>query len=74
MNLTILTDKTPVLYEDTSDHCNIKATKLCERTNPYQFIVNTKNVAPFRTSNYNLAKETDLHCWTSMYNCCKKNF
>ena len=74
IDLTILTDNTPILYKNTSDHCDIKATKLCEHTNPYQFLVNTKNVAPFRKNNDNLAKETDLHCWTSMYNCCKNNF
>ena len=43
---------------------------------PFQYLVNTKNVAPARWTLYDtpiLAKETDLHCWTSMYNCCKNN-
>ena len=70
-----LVDETPVLYSN-KDHCNIKAINLCQRTNPFQYLVNTKNVAPARWTLYDtpiLAKETDLHCWTSMYNCCKNN-
>lgn len=76
-----LVDKsTPILYNTNKDTCVIKADNLCQHTNPYQFLVNTKNTFPPKWTkdslyeNVELTKETNLNCWNHMYNCCKQYF
>lgn len=80
--INALVDKsTPVLYNTSKDtSCVIKADNLCQHTNPYEFLVDTKNTFPPKWTkgniyeNVQLTKETSLNCWNHMYNCCKQNF
>ena len=67
--MNILMDNTPPLYKHKGDDCDIKADALCQHTNPYQYLPNRFALPVNKVK----AKETDLYCWTSMYNCCKKN-
>lgn len=79
--INALVDKsTPVLYNTSKNtSCVVKADNLCQHTNPYQFLVDTKNTFPPKWTkdslyeNVQLTKETNLNCWNRMYNCCKQN-